>query len=492
MRQTVDCCLIASVCSGADVFGGGLRRSDRLDGSDAPGAASRDRRAPIASFAVRGRDRRGRTDRARRSARIAASAASMTRRRSSAAATACWCRSFCTISGGPDGGKWPCSIFRASPVRPTSSALWACRANRSGSSAVTFSSTVEDRPEVVAGDPGDADAGPRQPIPTSRCRPVSALAGSHRDARSRRCRERLDIERRPVRARAADQRCLGRDRLARLQALGPGDAAVWTGPRFLWLQRRRRRADNDVERPRHGSTNVRQRGRRCDLAGDAVRFRSVSCVRIPARQARSIELLRNNRPKSARKLLVILLKIMACGRETILVKRRSSIGACRWRSMGGCFLIRMISTIRVASGPASESPVALGVRGGAARGDRFSDLSGHLLHELAGQHAAVFSRDVDGGQRWGPDDYFVLGDNSPVSNDSRFWNEGPGGAWLDVRGEAVSGSSARAGCSAQGIRAVGVLGSRSAPNPLHSVDRQAVRRSVWTVGIRGRAAGRSE
>ena len=39
----------------------------------------------------------------------------MTRRRSSAAATACWCRSSSTISDGPGGGRSPSSIFPGEP-----------------------------------------------------------------------------------------------------------------------------------------------------------------------------------------------------------------------------------------------------------------------------------------------------------------------------------------------------------------------------------------
>lgn len=78
----------------------------------------------------------------------------------------------------------------------------------------------------------------------------------------------------------------------------------------------------------------------------------------------------------------------------------------------------------LASGLASESPVALGVRGGALEVDDlriYRDI--YYTSSLANtpRHSQGMATDV----RLGQDEYFVLGDNSPVSNDSRFWNEGP-------------------------------------------------------------------
>jgi len=72
-----------------------------------------------------------------------------------------------------------------------------------------------------------------------------------------------------------------------------------------------------------------------------------------------------------------------------------------------------------------DNPIALGVRGGGKLvvSDLriFRDI--HYTSTLANTPRRPFA--VDSPYRLGPDDYFVLGDNSPVSNDSRFWAGSP-------------------------------------------------------------------
>ena len=78
----------------------------------------------------------------------------------------------------------------------------------------------------------------------------------------------------------------------------------------------------------------------------------------------------------------------------------------------------------VSRGVASESPIALGVRGGEAsvaeirvyRDIYYTGMLGNTPRQPHGMRSGV---------KLGDDDFFVLGDNSPISNDSRFWSEGP-------------------------------------------------------------------
>jgi signal peptidase I len=71
-----------------------------------------------------------------------------------------------------------------------------------------------------------------------------------------------------------------------------------------------------------------------------------------------------------------------------------------------------------------ESPVALGVRAGSlVVGDLRLYRDVHYTSSLASTPRRPYG--VDSPYRLGKDEFFVLGDNSPVSNDSRFWLASP-------------------------------------------------------------------
>ena len=78
----------------------------------------------------------------------------------------------------------------------------------------------------------------------------------------------------------------------------------------------------------------------------------------------------------------------------------------------------------IAPGSASESPFSLGVRGGAVE---VTDLRIYrdIYYTSSLASTPRYSHGMSTAVKLGSDDYFVLGDNSPVSNDSRFWTDCP-------------------------------------------------------------------
>jgi signal peptidase I len=74
--------------------------------------------------------------------------------------------------------------------------------------------------------------------------------------------------------------------------------------------------------------------------------------------------------------------------------------------------------------PAGETPLALGVHGGSMT---VSELRIYRDIHYTGSLASTprQGNGIRSAVQLGPDEFFMLGDNSPVSNDSRFWREGP-------------------------------------------------------------------
>ena len=132
---------------------------------------------------------------------------------------------------------------------------------------------------------------------------------------------------------------------------------------------------------------------RVDLGRASVGLRSIRAARSRPRTRGEIELLRNGQPVPiANRSNPFLEK--GLWPRTVLLEAAVMDGRFQ-AAIDGRLLFEPFDYDDPAStGATSESPLELGVRGGAAEVSEIRDLSRHLLHGHAGQHAAAASRDA--------------------------------------------------------------------------------------------------